>query len=109
MTPGQIILENEKPVLTVSGDHVVCTPVGGSHEDFGLTGRKIIFDTNDGILTVKHTVECGTIMNWTYVEKSGTAFPTIGTDLSGKNEYVSEQDDNRNAVPIADVESLPPA
>ena len=24
---------------------MLCTPVGGSHEDVGLTGRDIIFDT----------------------------------------------------------------
>ena len=79
MTPEEIILENEKPVLIVSGDHMVCTPVGGSLEDLGLTGRKIIFDTYDGIFTVKHPIEYGTIMNWTYVEKSGTAFPTTSS------------------------------
>ena len=45
MTPEEIILENEKPVRIVSGDHVVCTPVGGSLEDVGLKGRDIIFDT----------------------------------------------------------------
>ena len=108
---------------------MLCTPVGGSHEYVGLTGRKIIFDTYDGIFTVKHPIEYGTIMNWTYVENQAPHFLQrvlatpdehppplggqaaggsythaidVGTDLSGKNEYVSEQDDNRNTVPIAD-------
>ena len=39
MTHEEIIWENEKPVWIVPGDHMLCTPVGGPHEDAGLDAR----------------------------------------------------------------------
>ena len=66
MTPEEIILEKEKPVWIVSGvDHMLRTPVGGPHEDAGLTGGNIIFDTYGGVnKLIKRGYSFNTVAEW---------------------------------------------